>query len=305
LNIKKNFNLSTFIFVGTDEDSLINILCRRPSYQRVEITRMYKTAYGKDLESDIRSETSGNFQRVLTSLLVSIPELYCRELKEAVVGAGTDEDVLIEVMCTMSNAEIRNICSLYYRMFGTTLEQDLRADTSGNMKRLMTSLATGNRDESMRTDIGQAKADAESLRRAGVGRWGTDESEFNRILCTRNYEQLKLICQEYQNLTGSSLEKDIKKEFSGDIEDALLAILRVANNRPEFFARRLHKSMAGLGTNDNSLIRLCITRAEIDMTDIKSEFQRYYGKSLKSFISGDTSGHYKHALYALVGENRK
>jgi annexin A7/11 len=55
------------------------------------------------------------------------------------------------------------------------------------------------------------------------------------------------------------LEKDIKKEFSGDIEDALLAIIRVACNRAEFFARRLHKSMAGLGTNDRSLIRVRYT----------------------------------------------
>lgn len=120
----------------------------------------------------------------------------------------------------------------------------------------------------------------------------------------RNYEQIKLIAQEYEKLSGNSLEKDIKREFSGDIEDGLLSILRVAHNRHEFFARRLHKSMAGIGTNDSSLIRLVVTRCEIDMVDIKEEFQRYYGKSLKSFIKGDTSGHYKHALYALIGENR-
>lgn len=163
---------------------------------------------------------------------------------------------MIEVMCTMSNAEIRQIGATYYRMFGRSLEEILRDDTSGSIKRLMTSLCVGGRDESMQTSIQSAQADAQALQRAGVGRWGTDESEFNRILCLRNYEQLKLICQEYQKLTGNTLEKDIKREFSGDIEDALLAILRVANNRAEFFARRLHKSMAGLGTNDRSLIRV-------------------------------------------------
>ena len=43
---------------------------------------------------------------------------------------------------------------------------------------------------------------------------------------------------------------------------------------------------------------------QIDMADIKTAFERMYGKSLKSWIKGDTSGHYKHALYALVGEQR-
>lgn len=289
---------------GTNEDAIIEVLCRRSNLQRVDIARTYKTAYGKDLINDIKSETSGNFESVLVALLTFSSEHYAYQLYEAMCGGGTDEDVLIEVMCTMSNQEIREISGFFYRLFGKNLEQELRSDTSGSFKRLMTSLSTGSRDESMVTDINQARIDAQDLKKAGIDKWGTDESAFNRILCLRNYEQIKLIAQEYEKLTGHSLEKDIKKEFSGDIEDGLLSILRVAQNRPEFFARRLHKSMAGMGTTDKSLIRLVVTRSEIDMMDIKEEFQRYYGKSLKSFIKGDTSGHYRHALYALIGENR-
>lgn len=270
----------------------------------MEIVRSYKTAYGKDLLDDIRSETSGNFERILIALLTPMTEFYCRELYEAIYGEGTDEDALIEVLCALSNHEIREISMYYLRMFGKSLEQDLRGDTSGCFKRLMVSLSTGNRDESMVTDVNAARADAQQLKAAGVDKWGTDESTFNRIFCTRNYAQLKLICQEYEKLTGQPLEKDVKKEFSGDIEEGLLAIIRAANNRAEFFARRLHKSMAGFGTDDRALIRLTVTRCEVDMMDIKEEFQRYYGKSLKSFVKGDISGHYKHAVYALIGENR-
>jgi annexin A7/11 len=62
--------------------------------------------------------------------------------------------------------------------------------------------------------------------------------------------------------------------------------------------------MAGFGTYDRDLIRLVVTRCEVDMADIKEEFNKKYGKTLKSFIKGDTSGDYKHALYALIGENR-
>lgn len=36
--------------------------------------------------------------------------------------------------------------------------------------------------------------------------------------------------------------------------------------------------------------QLVVTRSEIDMEDIKVEFQRKYNKTLKSFIQGDTSG---------------
>ena len=42
--------------------------------------------------------------------------------------------------------------------------------------------------------------------------------------------------------------------------------------------------MAGAGTNDRQLIRLIVTRCEVDMEDIKREFNAKYGKSLESFI---------------------
>lgn len=129
---------------------------------------------------------------------------------------------------------------------------------------------------------------------------------------------MKLVFDEYQRLTGSTLEKDIAKEFSGDIKNALTAIVSVVTNPHLFYATRLHKSMAGLGTNDRDLIRvrksilsqihinffyqLVVTHCEIDMEDIKVEFQKKYNKTLKSFIQGDTSGDYRKALFALCGE---
>ena len=63
-----------------------------------------------------------------------------------------------------------------------------------------------------------------------------------------------------------------------------MAILHCTLNRAEFFASRIHKSMAGIGTNDVQLIRLVVTRCEIDLHDIKMAFERMYGKTLRSWI---------------------
>ena len=41
----------------------------------------------------------------------------------------------------------------------------------------------------------------------------------------------------------------------------------------------------GLGTHDDTLIRVVVSRCEIDMVQIKDEFQRQFGKSLDSFIA--------------------
>lgn len=90
---------------------------------------------------------------------------------------------------------------MYYR----PLEEDLRSDTSGTFKRMMTSLCTANRDESMMTDAQQAQMDAQALLEAGDLQLGTDESTFNAILCQRNYAQLQLIFQEYANIAGNCI----------------------------------------------------------------------------------------------------
>lgn len=56
-------------------------------------------------------------------------------------------------------------------------------------------------------------------------------------------------------------------------------------NRPGYFADRLYQSMKGMGTDDRALIRLVVSRCEVDMGDIKQAFVTKYGKTLDSFIS--------------------
>ncbi|KAH9639079.1 hypothetical protein HF086_009048 [Spodoptera exigua] len=286
---------------GTDEKAIIHVLARRTNEQRLRIAFEFKTLYGKDLVADLKSETSGKFEDLLVALMTPLPQFYCKELHDAIAGIGTDEDVLIEVMCTMSNHEINVIKQTYTAMYGNLLEDDLRGDTSGNFKRLMTSLSMGNRSEDFHVDAEKAREDARSLLQAGELRLGTDESVFNAVLCSRSFPQLKAIFQEYQYLTGHDIDDAIKAEFSGDLEKALRAIVKSVRNKPMFFAERLHKSMKGLGTNDRQLIRIMVTRSEIDLGDISDAFQAKYGETLQSWIEGDCSGHYKKCLLALLG----
>lgn len=286
---------------GTDEAAIIAILPRRTIAQRQLIKEAYKRAVGKELADDLKSELTGNFEKVAIGLLMPAPVYDAYELKSAIKGAGTDEACLIEILASRSNSEMRTLTATYNKEYGKSLEDDVCGDTSGMFKRVLVSLLTANRDESNTVDQALAVQDAKEIYEAGEARWGTDEVKFLTVLCVRNRNHLLKVFEEYKRISGRDIEDSIKREMSGCLEEVFLAIVRCIKSKAGFFAERLYKSMKGLGTTDSILIRVMVSRSEIDMQDIKAEFLKTYGKSLHSFIKGDTSGDYRKILLELCG----
>ncbi len=280
---------------------MIDILCRTTSQQRQEIALSYKTQYGRDLLKNIQDEVSGNFQQLFEALLKTPAQLEAHDLKRALSGLGTTEATLIDIICTKSKQEMLELRYAYKQLYGRDMESEVTGDTSGYFKRFLVSLMTANRSESG-PDTQRASQLARELYEAGEKRLGTNEMVFNRIFAAESLLQLRIVCDEYYRMTGHDIEKAIKSEMSGDVENAFLAVARTAQNPARYWAKRLHDTMAVAGTHDHSLIRILVLRSEIDLMDIKLEFQKLYNKSLESYIRSDCSGDYKRGLLCLTGD---
>lgn len=60
--------------------------------------------------------------------------------------------------------------------------------------------------------------------------------------------------------------------------------MECVENTPAWFATRLRAAMQGMGTNDRTLIRILVTRSELDLAAVKREYERLYDKTLESEV---------------------
>ena len=63
----------------------------------------------QDLISDLKSELSGNLEECILALMEPLGLYDARSLRKAMKGMGTDEQCLIEILCSRTNKEIAAI----------------------------------------------------------------------------------------------------------------------------------------------------------------------------------------------------
>ena len=288
--------------IGSDKTAIIDIIGSRTNQQRLQIRETYKSAYGRDLLEDFKHELSGHLKDAALALFYAPIDYDCLQLRAAMKGLGTDEDTLIEIIATRPPYILKKIIERYPQVVEKrNLVEDVKSETSGSFRRLLISLLQGERSDNQNVNQQECEDCAKQLYEAGEKRWGTDDSVFNKIFAMKSPAEIAIIAREYHKLTGHTILQAINNEFSGNIKTLLTAIVYAVISPSEYFATRVNKAVKGLGTNDKLLIRVLVSRAEIDMPQIKQYYKQLYNKDMAEDIKGDTSGDYRKLLLKIIG----
>ena len=287
--------------LGTDEKAIIQIVANRTNLQRQAMIPSYQRQFNRDLIKDLKSELSGKFEDSIIALFDDPITYDCKSIFHAMKGAGTNEDTLIEILSTRPNYYINQIKQKYQMLYNKSLEQRLNQELSGDLKKVMLTLISGRRGENQMPNQNDCMNKAQQLYKAGEGKVGTNEEIFYQILTMSSPAELALINQCYMQIgKGNNLLKAIDKEFSGNMKKLLQTVVYSSINPSEYFATRINYAVKRKGTKDTLLIRIIVTRDEIDMPMIKNAYLRLYGKDLVQVIQKETSGDYKKLLVELV-----
>ena len=284
---------------GTDESALIKICANRNNRQRQEIKNAYKAMYGRDLISDLKSELHGKFEDAMVALFTEPIEYDADQLRGAMKGMGTNEDTLIEIIVSRTPQQIMAIKNVYKQKYKRDLEEDVKKETSGTLRHVLISLLQGKRSVNTNPNQAQCAKIADEIFQAGEAKMGTEESVFNKYFCSLSPHELACVAQHYHKKTGHTILQAIDKEFHGDSKKAYRTIVYDTLSPSEYFATRVNEAIKGWGTQDHLLMRILITRDEIDMPQIKQYYKQLYGKDMVQAVKNDISGEYQKLMIEL------
>lgn len=276
---------------GTDEDALLGVLRGKSAAEIAAIKAEYQDHFGRSLDDHIKDEMGGKDLEEAEACLKADPvESAVAALDNAanggMFGMGTDEGKIQSVLENIKDpAQRKQVVEAYQKKTGTSLDDMLKSEMSGNDLSLSTALLEGD----------STKANAVRLDEAmnggflGLG-MGTDEDAVYKALegCKDENER-KALAAAYQKKTGETLQGALGREFSGAEKDVADNLLKGDKSAAD--AARVKVAADDFwGTDEEAIFKSMEGKSKEEREKLIAEYNRQYGgKGGQSFDAMLTS----------------
>lgn len=287
---------------GTNEELLIRTVTAHKTQDRLKIKKAYQEKYNKDLIEDLKSELSGKFEDAMIALFKDPIEYDAECLNNSLKGAGTDEDCLIEILASRPSWLLEKIKTKYKEIYNKELEDDVKNDCSGDFQKILIGLLNCKRSYSKEVNKEQCETLVKQMHEAKEENWLIDNEQdfFYKYIMLSSPKELSQVSRIYYKIYGTTILDGIDKKYNGNAKELLNAILYSQISPSEYFAKKIKKAIEGFGTDNKTLIRILVTRCEVDMNIIKRYYKQLFNKDMIEDIKNDISGDYQKLMIELI-----
>ena len=275
------------------DEAVLNVIQNTNLDRRLQICNYYAETYGKSLYSELKSKLNGYFKNIAIHLFLHPITFVAKMLKKGLKGFSADETVVLEALTSHSQEELRQIEDAFKAETGKDLSKEIEKNFSGTLKKNLLNLLYTPRKVNHNPEKEKCEKLANLLVDVGEPNWAGDENIFKEVFVQSSPEELILIGRYYLKKTGNNMLDVIDQKLSGKTKTLLREILFNNIIPQELYAEKVYLAIKGLGTDNNLLNRVLVSRNEIDMDDIKEIYKQKYNVTMREDISGDTSGVYE------------
>ena len=298
LNNSIQFRKALYEKSDIDENIIVDILSTTNNEERQIIRNNYKKIFKCPIQNDINSKiTKNNLLHDIALNMFDTPYEYdARELKKALSEKNElNEDILVEIFSTRTKQYLEMVDLAYKNFYEISLKEEIQNTLSKEYANFLFTLMDNERPLEQTISKNQAYEIVEEISKNGIQLYSKDVNMFKKIFVEKSRKDLILISRAYYEIKKKCLYDDILENIPENqsnnikeedkvrnkiirlIKDLIFAVITPA----QFLAQKC--SIALMKFDINSLLRILISRADIDIKSIRD----YYFKEVKRDIKKD------------------
>ena len=273
-----------------DENKIAEILSITTNEERQIIRGFYKKAYNHPIQNDINTQLTGKLREITIDMFDTPYEYDARELYKALNSFTNDDNTIVEIFASRPKNHLEIVDLAYKKFFKISLRDDVKKQGSKEYAQFLLAVMDIERPLDQTISGNEAYDTAKELIKNGLKLYGSDINLFKKVFVEKSREDLILISRAYNELNNKSLYDAIEAEVAGKNRKLLKGLLFAVITPAQWFAKKCLKAIKGLGGDNNTLFRVLISRAEIDMYAIRDYYFMESNSDIKNDLEDDANG---------------
>ena len=214
--------------LGSDKDIISEVLSFNTPERINEIKMKFQEKYWKDFVEELKSETSGDYQKIILHLLEGKRNINpspnienCTKIAKEIYDAGegklgTNEDIFINYITSLSKEELLYVCKEYHRNYKKIMLDVIESEFSSNVKDLLKFI--------LYSIFSPSEFFAIQIHNSIVG-LGTSDSKLIRTIISRADIDMKRIKKYYKKLYNKDMVEEVKDDISGTYQKIIEGLI--------------------------------------------------------------------------------